>query len=105
MDINYHMHTYVILFLTFRNISAAGRPRACYQSVPCLTVNCILLQRGHGSWPSDNRHPGHRSSCLPVQVKFLPYWPASVAAMHASQWRMPGGRKHSVFSDRCCFIL
>ena len=49
VDINYETHTYVILFLHFHYISAAGRPQTCYQSIPCLTVNCFLLPREHGS--------------------------------------------------------
>jgi len=70
-DINYQTHMYVILYLPFPKISAAGWPHACYQSVPCLTLNCFLLPRGHGSLPSDNIHPGHRSSIPAVQVKFF----------------------------------
>jgi len=105
VDINFQMHTYFILSLCFHKISAAGRPFACYQSVPCLKVNCFLLRRGYGSWTSDSRHLGHRSSLLAVQVKFLPYWPASVATGYASQWPTPEAWQHSVFCDRGCFVL
>ena len=49
VDINYQTITYVILFVPFHKISAAGWPHAGYQSVPCLTVKCFLLQRGCGS--------------------------------------------------------
>ena len=105
VDINFQKHTYAILFLCFHNITAAGRPDACYQSVTCLKVNCYLLQRWYGSLPSDSRHQGHRSSLLAFQVKFLPYWPASVATGYVSQWRIPEAWQHSLFCDRRYFAL
>jgi len=105
VDINFQKHTYFILFQCFNKISAAGQSLASYQSVPRLTVNCFLFQNRYGSWFSDSRHPVHRSSLLAVQVKFLPYWTASVAKSYASQWRTPKAWQHSVFCDRCCFVL
>ena len=105
MDIDFQKQTYVILFLCFYNISAAGRPHACYHSVSCLTVNCFLFWMGYGSWPSDSRHLGHTSSLLAVQVKFPLYWPTSVATGYASQWRTQEAWQHSVFCDRLSFAL
>jgi len=105
VDINFQKPTYIFLFLCYHKISAAGQPLACYQTVPSLTVICFLLRSGYGSWPSGSRHPVHISSILAVQVKLLPYWPASVATGYASQWHTPEAWQHSVFSDRRGFAL